>query len=168
MCACVIRTASSECGSNGGSCQLRSRRSLRPWKSPQSTRTRALSVTTRYFEPVTVPTPPQNSMLANQQLLPCSPITKPNDEHGHEQREISERGLHSELARDDAAKTAALQWLAVQSVNVVKRIPCETHQQHCRKQSADSHRAWQYQQQSCDDFRNDDHDRRGPGPALVI
>src|SRR6185369_10459600 len=140
MCACVIRTASSECGSNGGSCQLRSRRSLRPWKSPQSTSTRALSVTTRYFEPVTVPTPPQNSMLANKRLLPCSSITKPNNYHGHKQSEISERGLYSKLARDNAAKTAALQWLAVQSVNVVKRVSCEAYQQHCSKQSTDSHR----------------------------
>src|ERR1044071_3438806 len=102
MCACVIRTASIECGSKGGSCQLRSRSSLRPWKSPQSTRTRALSVTTRYFEPVTVPAPPQNSILANQRLLPSSSITKPNDDHGHEEREISQRRLHSELARDNA------------------------------------------------------------------
>src|SRR6185369_846679 len=130
MCACVMKTASSECGSNGGSCQLRSRRSLRPWKSPQSTSTRALSVTTRYFEPVTVPTPPQNSMLANQRLLPCSSITKPNNDRRHKQREISERGLYSKLARNDAAKAAALQWLAVQSVNVIKRVSCEAHQQH--------------------------------------
>src|SRR5215211_5354195 len=127
MCACVISTASSECGSNGGSCQLRSRSSFRPWKSPQSTRTRALSVTTRYLEPVTVPTPPQNSMLANQRLLPGSSITKPNNEHGHEQRQISQSRLHSELARNDAAKTAALQWLAVQSVNVVKRVSRKTN-----------------------------------------
>src|SRR5689334_24112812 len=140
MCACVIRTAFNPCGLKGGSSQLRSRSSLRPWKSPQSTRTRALSVTTRYFEPVTVPTPPQNSILANQRLLPSFAITKPNDEHGHQQREISQRGLHSELARDDAAKAAALQWLAVQSVNVVKRVARETNQQHRGKRRTDAHR----------------------------
>src|SRR5690349_14478541 len=144
MCACVIRTAFNECGSNGGSCQLRSRSSLSPWKSPQSTRTRALSVTTRYFEPVTVPTPPQNSILANQRLLPSSSITKPNNNHGHEQREVSERGLHSELARNDAAKTAALQWLAVQSVNVVKHAPCKPHQQDRSQQRSDPHRTRQH------------------------
>src|SRR5215211_8002214 len=128
MCACVISTASSECGSNGGSCQLRSRSSFRPWKSPQSTRTRALSVTTRYFEPVTVPTPPQNSMLANKRLLPSSSITKPNNEHGHQKREISQSSFHSELAGDDAAKAAALEWFAVQCINVIKRVPREADQ----------------------------------------
>src|ERR1051326_6570254 len=66
MCACVMSTATNERGSNGGSCQLRSRSSLRPWKSPQSTSTRALSVSSRYFEPVTVPTPPQNEILAKR------------------------------------------------------------------------------------------------------
>src|SRR5688572_31488465 len=65
MCACVIRTALSECGSNGGSCQFRSRSSFNPWNRPQSTSTRALFVWTRYFDPVTVPTPPQNSILDN-------------------------------------------------------------------------------------------------------
>src|ERR1700754_578863 len=69
MCACVIRTALSERGSNGGSCQLRSRSSFKPWNSPQSTSTRDLPVSTRYFDPVTVPTPPQNEMLAKQKLL---------------------------------------------------------------------------------------------------
>src|SRR5215212_6689470 len=138
MWACVIRTALSECGSKGGSCQLRSRSSFRPWKSPQSTRTRALSVTTRYFEPVTVPTPPQNSILANQRLLPSSSITKPNNEHRRQQRQISQSSLHSELTGDDAAKATALKWFAVQSVNVVKRVPREANQQHSGQQRADS------------------------------
>src|SRR5688572_30697389 len=65
MCACVIKTALSERGLNGGSSQLRSRNSFSPWNRPQSTSTRALLVWTRYFDPVTVPTPPQNSILDN-------------------------------------------------------------------------------------------------------
>src|SRR5215813_7192932 len=117
-----MRTAFNERGSNGGSCQLRSRSSFKPWNIPQSTSTRALSVVTRYFDPVTVPTPPQNSILANQRLLPSSSITKPNNQHGNQKRKVSERSLHSELAGNDAAKAATLQWLAVQCVNVVKRV----------------------------------------------
>src|SRR5689334_7598670 len=66
--------ALSERGSKGGSCQLRSRNSFRPWNEPQSTSTRARSVSIKYFDPVTVPTPPQNEMLANDApyiLLRC-------------------------------------------------------------------------------------------------
>src|SRR5213593_3144540 len=66
MCAWVIRTASIERGSKGGSCQLRSRSSLRPWNIPQSTKTFALSLSTKYFDPVTVPTPPQNEIVAKE------------------------------------------------------------------------------------------------------
>src|ERR1044071_1641286 len=69
MCACVINTAFRERGSKGGSCQLRSRSSFKPWNRPQSTSTRDLPVSSKYFEPVTVPTPPQNEMLAKQKLL---------------------------------------------------------------------------------------------------
>jgi hypothetical protein len=61
----VISTAVSDRGSKGGSCQLRSRNSFKPWNKPQSTSTRALSVSIKYFDPVTVPTPPQKEMLAN-------------------------------------------------------------------------------------------------------
>src|SRR5688572_27134242 len=70
MCACVISTAFSERGSKGGACQLRSRSSLKPWNRPQSTNTRESPDSTRYFDPVTVPTPPQNEMLANADNLP--------------------------------------------------------------------------------------------------
>src|SRR5919106_4092535 len=66
MCACVINTASKARGSKGGSCQLRSRNSLKPWNKPQSTSTRALPLSIRYFDPVTVPTPPQNEIVANE------------------------------------------------------------------------------------------------------
>ena len=51
-------TASSDLGSNGGSCQLRSR-VLSVRKHSAVDRTLALSVSTKYFEPVTVPTPPK-------------------------------------------------------------------------------------------------------------
>src|ERR1051326_8211765 len=143
MCACVMSTAFNERGSNGGSCQLRSRSSFRPWNIPQSTSTRALLVWTRYFDPVTVPTPPQNSMLANDQLLPRSAITKPHQQHRDQQRQVSERRLDSELARNDAAETTALQRFAVQRVNVVKRERCKPNQQHRRAKRTTSHGARQ-------------------------
>src|SRR5215813_4551087 len=55
-----------ERGSNGGSCQFRSRSSFKPWNRPQSTSTRVLPVSIKYFDPVTVPTPPQNEILAKR------------------------------------------------------------------------------------------------------
>jgi hypothetical protein len=54
-----MSTASISAGWNGGSCQLRSFNSLWPWNSPQSTSTRPAPDSIRYFDPVTVPTPPQ-------------------------------------------------------------------------------------------------------------
>src|SRR6266496_281853 len=111
MCACVMRTASSARGSKGGSFQLRSRSSFKPWNIPQSTSTRALSVSTRYFEPVTVPTPPQNEMAANLLLRQLksslrhirtlaefqlsSRIAKINNNDGNKQRQVAQGCLYS-------------------------------------------------------------------------
>ena len=61
-----MRIASSDRGSKGGACQLRSRSSFNPWNMPQSTSTRARSASIRYLDPVTVPTPPQKEIDANQ------------------------------------------------------------------------------------------------------
>src|SRR6478609_5043425 len=44
----------------GRSCQLRSRNSFKPWKSPASTRIFFVPVSRRYFEPVTVRAAPRN------------------------------------------------------------------------------------------------------------
>src|SRR6185369_3994111 len=168
MCACVMRTAFIERGSNGGSCQLRSRSSFRPWNIPQSTSTRALFVWTRYFDPVTVPTPPQNSILANDQLLPSSAITEPDNQHRNQQRQISQRCLDSELTGNDAAEAATLEWLTMKPVNVIKRVRRKTNQQHRRKERANSHRARHDQQYRRYDLRRYDDNRCGPRPALVI
>ena len=46
-------------GSNGKSFQLSSRKLLIPWKSPQSIRKFNSGVSTRNFDPVTVPEPPR-------------------------------------------------------------------------------------------------------------
>src|SRR6266705_871407 len=63
MCACVMITAFTAAALNDGGCQFRSRNSRRPWNRPQSISTRARSVSTRYFEPVTVPAAPQNESV---------------------------------------------------------------------------------------------------------
>src|SRR5574338_1590284 len=62
MWACVRTTASRRAGSTGGADQFRSRSAFTPWKRPQSTRIRAASVSTRYFEPVTVLAAPRKEM----------------------------------------------------------------------------------------------------------
>lgn len=57
--AWVTTTAWMSAASQGSGRQLRRLRSARPWKSPQSTRMRAWSLSTRNLLPVTVPTPPR-------------------------------------------------------------------------------------------------------------
>src|SRR4051812_18756805 len=47
-------------GAIGNSCQLRSRSSFNPWKSPASINTLAPPVSSRYLEPVTVRAAPRN------------------------------------------------------------------------------------------------------------
>src|SRR3970040_369945 len=64
MCPWVSTTQSMDAGSTGRRSQFRSRNSLSPWNNPQSTRSRAPPASTRNFDPVTVPTPPSNSMAA--------------------------------------------------------------------------------------------------------
>src|ERR1051326_5560656 len=70
MCACVMRTASTDAALKGGSCQLRSRSSWGPWNNPQSTSTRARSDSIRYFDPVTEPAAPQNESVGMTPMLP--------------------------------------------------------------------------------------------------
>src|ERR1051326_5824596 len=69
MCACVMRTASTDAALKGGSCQLRSRSSCGPWNKPQSTSTRARSDSIRYFDPVTEPAAPQNESVGMTAML---------------------------------------------------------------------------------------------------
>ncbi len=45
-------------GSIGNGAQLRSRSGFQPWKSPQSTRCRSPSISSRVLDPVTVPAAP--------------------------------------------------------------------------------------------------------------
>src|SRR6185369_1724497 len=114
------------------------------------------------------PTPPQNSILANDQLLPSSAITEPDNQHRDQQRQVSQRCLDSELTGNDTAEAATLEWLTVKPVNVIKRVRRKTNQQHRRKERANSHRARHDQQHRRYDLRRYDDNRCGPRPALVI
>jgi hypothetical protein len=43
----------------------------------------------------------------------------------NQQQQISQRGLHSQLTTDDVSEATALERLAVQGVNVIKREQAE-------------------------------------------
>src|SRR4030095_3510117 len=146
---------------------------------PQSTRTLALSVSIKNFEPVTVPTPPQNEIVAkNRSLLSQSlhrlrnvcgpPITKPDEDCWNKQREIPQCCGDAELARDYSAEASTFEWLTFEDVNVIKCVSRKREQQQTCAKGADTNRAWPQQQD-----RNSNLDcypsySRGPRPSLVV
>ena len=50
-------------GSTGNRAQFRRRSSFKPWNRPQSTRILCPSLSTRNFDPVTVPAPPKKESV---------------------------------------------------------------------------------------------------------
>src|SRR5262252_5873171 len=71
-------TDASDDASNGSRSQLRRRSAFNPWNRPQSTSTRPRGVETRYFEPVTVPAAPRNSIFTGLSFLSAEWNARPD------------------------------------------------------------------------------------------
>jgi len=100
-------------------------------------------------------------------MVSTSRTHKNNDGENHEQQ-IAKSCFHSQLAANYSPETTALEWFAVQNVNVIERKRAESKQQHSRGNGADLYCPRNDKQDRDQNLDCDYRNRRRPLPTFVV